>query len=130
MIAANASILSVREWIPVDDPSVPGGSGWMGQVPPPDPTPPKPAVVEPAPVTGHESPSQARDDGWLGQVPPPAPRRESEPTRAAPIEDCIDGEDWLGQVPPPESTPPREAPDRHPPTYANPQLAPEPTLFG
>ena len=114
------------EYIPVDDPSRPGGDGWLGQVPPPDPEPPARPTPAPDPVTGFESPAQAREDGWLGQVPPPAPVREPEPARAVPIADCIDGEDWLGQVPPPAPPAPRADTKPPAPTYANPQLAPEP----
>lgn len=55
--------------------------------------------TNPSPPTGHESPAEARDNGWLGQVPPP-----STPTHS-------------------ESCPSRQA---SAPTYANPQLAPEP----
>jgi hypothetical protein len=57
-------------------------------------------TLPPQPVTGYESPSEARDAGWLGQVPPPP---EPDPTCGCP-------------------------PRAEEPVYANPQLAPDPWI--
>jgi hypothetical protein len=50
------------------------------------------------------------DSGWLGQTPPPTSTGDNG---------------WLGQTPPP-SRAAVDAPISTAPTYANPQLAPEP----
>jgi hypothetical protein len=134
MITSSVSIRSTREWMPDDlpNPSFPGDDGgWMGQVPPPAPAKASPAPPVDDPVTGHETPQDARENGWLGQVPPPSPA--TPVATAAPIDDAVTGYEnardarengWLGQVPPPTEN--RPEPARSAPTYANPQLAPEP----
>lgn len=119
-------------------------AGWLGQVPPatvPRAMPRRCTAFDVdahAPLTGHESAEDAREGGWLGQVPPPPtpPRCPPAPTSGG-LDEIELGDEtpqelhergWLGQVPPPPAAPPAPVHDAPAPTYANPQLAPDPWL--
>jgi hypothetical protein len=140
MISALTSVRAVTYdptadsgWLGQTPPSTStGDDGWLGQVPPPS----RASAAAPArardEATGYESPHDAREAGWLGQTPPPS-QRSTPPTDRAPASDATGHESphdaresgWLGQTPPPTPVAEEASPPARP-SYANPQLAPEP----